>query len=68
MLHPHRLRLFLAHAMVRIPRGSHRRMPVQQHLFAREQPIHLLQREVAGLGVEEVDEREEAEIEYYRDS
>lgn len=64
MLHPHCLRLLLAHAVIRIPRRPHRRVPMQEHLLAREQPVHLLQGEVAGLGVEEVDDREEGEVEY----
>lgn len=40
-------------------------MPVQPHLFAREQTVHLFQREATRLGVEEVDEGEEAEVEHY---
>jgi hypothetical protein len=44
----------------------HRWMPVQQHLLSCEQFINLLEGEVLSLGVEEVNEREEAGVEYWR--
>jgi hypothetical protein len=45
---------------------THRWVPVKFDLFAGEELVNLLQSEIACLWVEEVDEREEAEVENYR--
>lgn len=60
MLH---LRVLLAQSVLGVARHSHRRVPVQPHLLAREQPVDLLEGEIAGLWVEEEDDREKAEVE-----
>lgn len=59
------LRILLLHPPVHITGLSHGRIPVQLHLRPREEPVDLFEGEVARLGVEEVDQREEAEIEHW---
>lgn len=56
----------LLHSCLRIACLSHGRVPVQLHFWSCEQPIDLFEGEIARFGVEEVDHRNEAEVENWR--
>lgn len=53
----------LLRSHLRITGLSHGRVPMQLHFWSCEQPVDLLEGEIAWFGVEEVDHRDEAEVE-----
>lgn len=63
------LRATLSLHQIRLSRPSgfsmviHARRPVQLDPLSREEPVDLLQGQIPGLGIAEIDEREEAEVE-----
>ena len=63
----HMLHLCVSHLLLqpvlRITSHSHRRIPVQPHLLAREEAVDLFEGEIACLWVEEVDDRQKAKVE-----
>jgi hypothetical protein len=63
MLHLAVLHIFFPQSVLRIPRHPQRRVPVQANFFAGKQEVDLLEGEVAGFWVEEVDYWEEAKVE-----
>ncbi|TKW51850.1 hypothetical protein CTA1_1111 [Colletotrichum tanaceti] len=58
-----RLRVLLVDDTRPLARGAHARLPMQLHLAAREEAVDLLEAEVLGLRVEEVDEGHEEGVE-----
>lgn len=53
----------LLYSCIYITRLSHGRIPMQLHFWPCEQPVDLFECEIARFGVEEVDQRDEAEVE-----
>lgn len=58
--------LAIGDASIYIASHTHRWVPVKFDLFAGEELVDLFQSEIARLRVEEVNKREEAEVEDYR--
>lgn len=52
----------VSHTSIHIACQTHRRLPVQLDLFARKEPIDLLQGKIACFRVEEVNKWQEAEV------
>ena len=53
----------IPHSRLDAPRRRHAGRQVHQHLFARKQQVDLLEAQVLGLGVEEVDDGHECQVE-----
>jgi hypothetical protein len=49
--------------MLNLPGNTHTRLPMHQDLLASEQPIDLLESEIARLGIEIVDDGDESGVE-----
>lgn len=65
MLDTSKFCVLLSHPALGVASNSHRCVPMQLHLLASEQVVDLLESEVARLGVEEIDQRDEAEVEHW---
>lgn len=65
MLDTSKFGILLSHATLGIASNAHRCVPMKFHLLASKQVVDLFQSEVARLGVEEIDKRDEAEVEHW---
>ena len=64
MLDTSKLWVLLSQTTLGVAGSSHRCVPMKLHLLASEQVVDLFQGEVARLRVEEVNQRDEAEVEH----